>query len=605
MPLLNDLAVRLRADVNNFNRGLDSARGRVDEFANKNRTLGDVLNNTKERLLEMNPAAFALAGALAAATAAVVKLTIEQIRAAEQLQKTAIRTNTTTEELSQLRFAVEQAGGSFDGLTLGLRTLNRTAAEAAQGNKQFADIYQRLGVNVTDTNGRLKSGAQLLEEVSDGLNRFASSGEKAALGTRILGEDAFARLLPLLESGSEGIRAAREEADQLGLTVSTSFATQSAVFLDEIGRLRAAGTGLAQVIAEQMLPALLQTIQALTEAATTVVPAVRDAVEQLNFQLQRAFAFISSVVAKAGELLGIEGAAQAYDSFNAVVNQTIEEFREYNQRVAEAALQNKLLEDSAKDAAETAQLLAKRIEAVVEAARKAAAAQELEDLTGLLFGPTPEPRRLAGEEVTEEGARRVRGPGIEGLEPEPEVPLRVDTSGFDTALGEAQIFFDSVVDLGRTAFSQLDSFSQNFARGLVDAAAGAKVRFGDFFEQLLKDLAAAIARALVLRTILGLVPGLGGFFGSLQNIIGGPLGGGAVSGAGGPIFAGGGLAAAGAAASAGLGITSPPQTGDTTAQARPTVIINEPSPLTTVEFIDRNVVPRLRDRRDDFGSEGF
>ena len=55
---------------------------------------------------------------------------------------------------------------------------------------------------------------------------------------------------------------------------------------------------------------------------------------------------------------------------------------------------------------------------------------------------------------------------------------------------------------------------------LVDAALAGKFAFGDFFRQLLKDLAKAIVQALILRAILASFGGGGGSFGSLASFTG-------------------------------------------------------------------------------------
>jgi len=76
---------------------------------------------------------------------------------------------------------------------------------------------------------------------------------------------------------------------------------------------------------------------------------------------------------------------------------------------------------------------------------------------------------------------------------------------------------------------------------LVDAAFGAKVAWGDFFRQLLADLAKAIVQALILRAVAGVLTGGTGFF-----------------------FARGGAVPGGAPvrAAAGFAVPGPPNRGD-------------------------------------------
>lgn len=61
--------------------------------------------------------------------------------------------------------------------------------------------------------------------------------------------------------------------------------------------------------------------------------------------------------------------------------------------------------------------------------------------------------------------------------------------------------------VGQLLRGQLVTAAGDLGRTLVDAATGSKVSWKEFFTEFLKRLAAAIAQALILRTILSLIPG--------------------------------------------------------------------------------------------------
>jgi hypothetical protein len=120
---------------------------------------------------------------------------------------------------------------------------------------------------------------------------------------------------------------------------------------------------------------------------------------------------------------------------------------------------------------------------------------------------------------------------------------------------------------------------------------------------LLKDLAKAITRALILQGILGIfkaIPGLGSLMDAVNKFLG-------PSGfqeressviARNQAAAGFGSRMAAAGAGGGGGGAMP-------ATFSPTIIIHEPGPMTRVEFTDKYVIPRLRERRRTMNEEPF
>ncbi len=147
----------------------------------------------------------------------------------------------------------------------------------------------------------------------------------------------------------------------------------------------------------------------------------------------------------------------------------------------------------------------------------------------------------------------------------------------------------------------IKQFSAGLSGALIDTAMGAKRAFADFFKQLLSDLAKAIMRAIIFQTILGIfkaIPGLG----SLVDTIGKFLGPSGFQERESSVIARN-QGAAGLSrlqpATAGAG------GGGFTANVTPTIIVHEPGPLTRVEYTDKYVIPRLRERRRTMNEEPF
>jgi len=224
----------------------------------------------EKRLQEMEKSVKQVATAIGVATAAAAgvfaTMTKAAIDNADRLAKLAQSTGITTEALSELEYAAGLSGASSDELTAALGRLNKSATEAANGLTAPAEAYRKLGVAVTDAAGQMKSGEDLLTEVSEAFSQLEDGPAKAALAMELFGRSG-AKLIPFLNSGRAGLQAMREEAQAFGLTVDGQAAKAAEVFNDNLSRLQAAATGVTNQMAQRMLPAFVQITTAMVDTA--------------------------------------------------------------------------------------------------------------------------------------------------------------------------------------------------------------------------------------------------------------------------------------------------------------------------------------------------
>jgi hypothetical protein len=213
--------------------------------------------------------------AMAAVGVAAVALVKNSIDAADATGKLAQQTGTTVEELSALTYAASLADVSQEELAAGLVKLTRTMSEAEAGNKDAAASFDALGIKLRNTDGSLKSSDQVLREIA---SRFASMPdgiEKTNAAVELFGRSG-AQLIPLLNGGASGMQAMREEAERLGVVISTDTAKAAEEFNDNITRVTAAITGLANRATADLLPSLgavSEELVALAKSEETVAVA--------------------------------------------------------------------------------------------------------------------------------------------------------------------------------------------------------------------------------------------------------------------------------------------------------------------------------------------
>lgn len=175
---------------------------------------------------------------------------------ADTIGKTAQRIGVTTEALSRLEYAARLSDVSLEGLSTGMIRLSANLSQVAQGSAGPAAVsLQALGIAATETNGKLRNADEVLADVADRFARMEDSSLKTSLAVNLFGR-AGADLIPLLNSGRDGLADMAAEADRLGITISGRTSAQAQRFNDQLTRISAVLEGVGNKVAEAALPAL-------------------------------------------------------------------------------------------------------------------------------------------------------------------------------------------------------------------------------------------------------------------------------------------------------------------------------------------------------------
>jgi hypothetical protein len=213
---------------------------------------------------EIDRAGKIIGGALATAALATAAWVKSSINAADEAIKQAQSVGLLVEQYTALSYAGELSGVSQTELASALTILSRRTKDAADGSKEAADAFARLGVNIKAPTGALKDTDALLKELADRFARMPDGIEKTALATELLGRSG-AKLIPLLNGGSQGLRDMAEEAAQLGVIIDTKTAKAAEQFNDNLTRLGQLARGFGNDLAAQFLPLLVEVTDLLVD----------------------------------------------------------------------------------------------------------------------------------------------------------------------------------------------------------------------------------------------------------------------------------------------------------------------------------------------------
>lgn len=138
---------------------------------------------------------------------------------------------------------------SAEGLDKALIRLNVGLAEMAGKGSEASRALRAMGVTAGQTT------LQAMEQIAEEFANMPDGVEKTALAYKAFGK-AGADLIPLLNGGREGLRAAAEEAERLGLVIDTKTARAAEAFNDNLSRLGKVTQGITTRITAGLVPTL-------------------------------------------------------------------------------------------------------------------------------------------------------------------------------------------------------------------------------------------------------------------------------------------------------------------------------------------------------------
>ncbi len=188
----------------------------------------------------------------------------ESIDYADKIQKLSIRLGTSTEALSEYRFVAEQSGVTFDSLAIAWQRQTRRLAEAAAGSGEAKKALAELGLSAKELKD-LKPEQQF-EVLAEALNGVESEADRVRLAMKFWDSEGVA-LLQVVDAGTEGIRAMREESVKTGNSLSRDQVNAAAAAKNAIGQLSLAYRGTAQTLAIEFAPAIAETLDLFNKVA--------------------------------------------------------------------------------------------------------------------------------------------------------------------------------------------------------------------------------------------------------------------------------------------------------------------------------------------------
>ena len=251
----NEKAMEQSADATEENaESVEDFGKEAEDSGKKALSLGDII---KANLISdaIKAGLSALVDGVKAVGSAMAESLSAGAEYADNILTLSTQTGVSTENLQKFNAVAELVDVSTETMTKSMAKNIKSMTTASSGTGAMAEAYAKLGVKVTDADGKLRDSETVYWETIDALKNVTDETERDSLAMVLLGKSAQ-ELNPLIAQGSEGIKALGDEAVKMGAVLSEDALNSLGAVDDEMQRFSSITSATSNLFASAFAPAI-------------------------------------------------------------------------------------------------------------------------------------------------------------------------------------------------------------------------------------------------------------------------------------------------------------------------------------------------------------
>lgn len=289
------LSIRLSADLAEFQQGMKRAVKKFKRTSKQMKQVGSTLSKN-------------LSLPFAAATAGMLVASNNVADYADKIDKSAVKTGLSRKALQQLSYVADQAGVEYSTLENSVGKLTKTMGDADSGSKRQADAFKKLGIDIYDADGKMRSMESIFPHVVGSLSEMTNETERNALAMELFGKSATSLVPHLAVVGREGIQQLMDKASDLGMVMGDGAIADLVSYKDNMSTLTQEFQACGREMTLGFIPILQDTIIPLMRE--NIIPLVKKwakSFKDLSPSTKKVILVIGALVACLGPLLIVLG----------------------------------------------------------------------------------------------------------------------------------------------------------------------------------------------------------------------------------------------------------------------------------------------------------
>lgn len=197
---------------------------------------------------------------------------------ADEISTLSMKTGVSADTLQRWRYAEGLMDVDVSTMTGAMKKLTAQMSRAKDGSKSAMANFKALGVSIKDSNGNLRDSEDVFYDAIDALGRIDNETERDAMAMKIFGKSAT-ELNPLIEAGTDEMRALGDEADRTGFVLSDKLMWGANRYQDAHDKMTNASEGLRNTIGALLGPTLAGFADDATDMMNKVTNAIKDGLQ--------------------------------------------------------------------------------------------------------------------------------------------------------------------------------------------------------------------------------------------------------------------------------------------------------------------------------------
>lgn len=260
----------LDREIISSERNLQNYTQQMDQAGKETNQLAQSERDAEQATGSMSEGFTVLKGAMASLVADGIRLAADTLKDlitegpayADEILTMAQKTTVATDTLQELSYMSDLVDVDVNTVAGSMKKLTKSMDSARSGSGSAADAFKELGVQVTDSNGQLRSSEDVFFDAIESLSNMEEGAERDALAMKIFGKSAT-ELNPMIEAGADKLKDFADEAHEMGYVLDQDALEKLGRVQDAFDRFDRKMTAVKNTVAAGVAPAIERAMRKL------------------------------------------------------------------------------------------------------------------------------------------------------------------------------------------------------------------------------------------------------------------------------------------------------------------------------------------------------
>jgi len=282
--------------TNNYSVAIGRFSREIDRLASPIKRIGDVGSGVTKKIGELFSTTAKIGIAGVGASIGLFAIAKSSNEMADDLYNLSGRIGINIEALQELRWAARQTDMDLETFDKSMIVLGRNSANAAAGVNMNKDVFNALGVKVTDTAGRMRPLEEIFSDVVDQVEKLPDPLTKSRVVFALFGKQG-GQMMQMMRGGNKEIQKFREQARKFGL-INEKDIEASGKFIESYRSMTQAFNMSKFRIGANLFPVLEKLSKSLTDKIIEKRPQIEAFASSLADKLPGAIATVTAVASE-------------------------------------------------------------------------------------------------------------------------------------------------------------------------------------------------------------------------------------------------------------------------------------------------------------------